>query len=94
MRFSIRLLLAVILLIAVLIQLTQAIIDREELILLESMVARERNENKKQRGRTESWEEEWRMCETILEESSLSSLEVYLAAKKRFERLQSSTVSY
>ena len=91
MRFSIRLLLAMILLIGIVIQVTRAIIDREELILLEAMVARERSENKEKHLGVEGQQKKWTLCEKILEDSTLP-LEFYLTTKKRFDRLQSSEV--
>jgi hypothetical protein len=87
MRYSVKLLLAGILLIAVVIQVTQAVIDKEELKLLEAMLIREQN------GITElqapdSRRKQYDLCEMVLEDS-LVPLEAYLATKARFEVLRS-----
>lgn len=94
MRYSVRLLLATFLLVAVLIQLTQAIIDKEEIELLEAALASEVGRTTKLRSGAESRRsrrKQYGLCEMVLEDS-LVPLEAYLATKTRFEMLQRAKV--
>jgi len=90
MRYSVKLLLAAILLIAVVIQLTQAEIDREEIRLLEARLVSEQDRITKLQV-PDSRRKRYDLCEMVLEDS-LVPLEAYLAAKARFEVLRSGKV--
>ena len=86
MKFSIRLLFAVTLLVALLIQVLQARLDRRDVRFLELQLAQERSRYKKLDARASWLRKRNELCETVLKDFESPS-EVHIAAEKRFKLL-------